>query len=173
MIKHYYLYEEKPLTYKFIPPEGFELKFLQPSEIKLIENLKNGFSFWNATYRIFQANERCLTLRKDNKIISFVWVDNAYAYYFRTIIKLKQNEAYLFYQWTENEYRGNGYAEILRFMVYEFLQKQGKDRFYSFTDVDNKSALRFKEKVNARKLKEILDIKFLFFKFHLTLHEYD
>lgn len=165
----YYLYKEQwteGINNDYL--NNLELKYLDIHEIKLIEDLVPDFNFWVAFGRII-SGDRCLTLRRDNEILSFAWISYKEANYRRTKFKLKENEAFLYYSWTFEEYRGMGYAEILRYKVYDMLRKQGRDTFYSFTDATNKSALRFKDKIGAVKLKKIFQLG----KIHFTLKNYE
>ena len=169
MITKYYLYKEQP-TYE--ENSELDIKYLQLNEIKYIESLIPGFGFWDAANRIFNG-DRCLTLRKGNDIIGFIWVNFRVAEYKGTRFSLKSNEAYLYTAWTFEDYRGNGYAGILRRKAYKLLKSQGRDTFYSFTDCDNKSAVRYKEKLQARKLRKIMFVKLWKLKFTITLKNYD
>ena len=77
---------------------------------------------------------------------------------------LKSNECCLYTAETKPEERGKGYAEILRAKTYEILKKQGIDTFYSFSDIKNKSAIRFKEKIGAEIIGSYKYVKIFNFK---------
>jgi hypothetical protein len=56
-------------------------------------------------------------------------------------------------------HRGKNLAPYLRYKSYEILKELGRDKIYSASDSFNSPAIRFKEKLNAKKLKLILFVK--------------
>ena len=81
------------------------------------------------------------------------------------LFKLKDNEALLVNMYTFQSFRGKNLAPYLRYHSYEFLNKQGRDTFYSISDYFNKSSIKFKEKLKAKPLKLYFHI-ILFKKYH-------
>ena len=61
-------------------------------------------------------------------------------------------------------YRGKNLAPYLRYKSYEMLKEMGRDKLYSISEYFNSPAVKFKQKLNAKKLKIILFIN-LFNKF--------
>ena len=82
-------------------------------------------------------------------------------------IKLKKDEAYLTYMYTLKAYRGRNLAPYLRYKSYEILKEMGRDKIYSISSVLNSSAIRYKEKLNAKNMKLILYIE-MFKKIKMT-----
>ncbi len=89
------------------------------------------------------------------------------------LFPLKENEAYLYYMHTMEEYIGKNLAPYLRYKSYELLDKIGRSLKYSVTDYFNKSSLKFKKKLNSKHLKLYLHLK-LFQKYnkHILLKRY-
>jgi len=79
--------------------------------------------------------------------------------YCSTNITIKSNEGWLSSMYTMDSFRGRNVAPFLRYKSYELLNTMGRDVFYSYSDYFNTPAVRFKEKLNAKKLKLILFIR--------------
>lgn len=153
MIKRFYLYKEG--TYK--TDSDLKVRFLGPRDFKYIEN--EIMDFWFFMRELMNGN-RCLALIKDGTVLTFLWVSDKLNYYGYKR-ELKPNECHLCNAITKPDVRGGGYAGILRAKAYEILRGQGKDTFYSITELNNKPALRFKEKIGAEKIGKFTYIKFL------------
>lgn len=170
MIKIYYSYLEKaPADYAI--PADLEFGYVSPRELRQIEMIHKDYGFWPMVNLMFRG-EKCFAIKKDGQIQSFMMIGFREAYYGGTRIKLKSNEAHLYYSWTLKPFRGKGLAEILRMKVYSLLQAQGRDTFYSFTDRHNLSGLKFKDKINAQKLALYIFVRIWFLKFRIKLRDY-
>lgn len=86
---------------------------------------------------------------------------------------LKEDEAYIFDTLTLLDYRGKGFAPILRYYLYKELRNLGRTKLYSYVDCLNTPAVRLKFKVNAEKIKLYLSIDlFGKWRFNYTLKDY-
>lgn len=150
MIKKFILYKEKPfktdseLVVSFLGPP--QMKYIATKDIpvmKLLAELADG--------------NKCLALIKDGAVLSYLWINERYIEYFGLKTKLSKNDCYLYSASTRPDLRGKGYAGILRAKAYEILKK---DNYFSVTDVKNKSAIRFKEKINAQEIAKYTYVKF-------------
>jgi hypothetical protein len=104
------------------------------------------------------AGEKCIALKYKGEIVSFVWINFNVLNYGSTVINLKSNEAYMWFGYTLIPYRGKNLIPYLRYNIYEILIKMNRDVLYSVSDCFNSPAVRFKEKLNARKVSTILYI---------------
>lgn len=122
---------------------------------------------------LLQAGEKCVGIKYKGEIAAFMWIYPREFSYKSTVMKLKGNEAYLTDMYTVEKFRGRNIAPYLRYRCYEFLKEMGRHLLYSITTCFNSPALKFKQKVNARKIKLILYIQ-LFNRFHwsFTLRSY-
>jgi RimJ/RimL family protein N-acetyltransferase len=153
MVKRFNLYKEGSYTTN----SDLKIKFMGPADLKYIETKEH--TFWGFLNEM-KDGSRCIALIKDAGVVSYLWVSNKFIDYYNLKIPLKKNEAMLYFHVTKPEERGKGYAEILRAKVYDILREQGKDTFYSITDLENKPALRFKEKIGAEIVSTYKYVKF-------------
>ena len=168
-VSPYYLYQEN------IPEntndqlkkqaEEYSLEILGISEIKPLEEkfrMKNG-----ELLKLLESGEECIGMRLSGEIVAFSWVNYNEIRHKLTNINLKNNEAYLKTMHTLESHRGRNLAPILRLKCYDILKHNGKDIVYSISEYWNGPAVRFKEKLNAKKLKLILYVE-VFNKFKRT-----
>lgn len=170
MIKLYYSFLEKaPEDYSY---PGYTYGWVTPAELRQVEKLHKNFGFWPLIHLMF-CKERAYAIKDNGKIVSFLLIGVNEIKHLGTKVKLKRNEAHLYFTWTLKEHRGNGLAEALRHKVYSLLKDEGRYTFYSFTDYGNKSALRFKEKIKAKKLALYLYIKIGKFEKRIKIKSYE
>ena len=143
MVKRFSLYKEGDYKVK----SNLKARWLGPMDLKYIETGKN--TFWEFMGEMM-IGCKCLGLISNGTVLSYLWVNLKNIEYYGLKIVLKENECYLYSAMTKPDKRGNGYAEILRSKCYEMMRSQGRDMFYSITDSNNKSAVRFKEKIGAK-----------------------
>jgi GNAT superfamily N-acetyltransferase len=102
------------------------------------------------------SGSRCLALIKDKAIISYLWYDIRTIKYYGIRRLLGKGEVYFYSAETRPDMRGQGYASTLRSKAYELL---GANTYYSITDVNNESALRFKSRIGAELIESFTYIK--------------
>lgn len=163
MVKRFNLYKEKALVIS----SDLQARWIAPNELKYIETKEN--TFWKFVGEMIDGS-RCLGLIKDKEVVSYLWINSKYLICHGIKEQLKENECCLYNTATKPDRRGNGYAEILRAKCYEILKAQGKDTFYSFSGLNNKPALRFKEKIGAEIIASYMYFEFWKFKY---LKKYD
>lgn len=145
-------------SFELLGPEDMEIigaiNFVSFSELKLLSLLK--------------AGEKCIGIKHKGEIAAFMWINFSEFRYKSTSVKLKSNEAYLYFMNTMEAYKGKNIAPYLRYKSYEILNEMGRDTLFSISDYFNSPAVKFKAKLNAKKLKLILDIQ-LFKRLHWNL----
>lgn len=156
MVKRFLKYREG----SFRVESDIKARWLGPADLKYIQHKAN--TFWRFIGEMIKGS-RCLGLIKDGEVLSYLWVNDEYCEYYGIKTALKKNECYIYNAATKPDQRGKGYAEILRSKCYEILSD--KDTFYSISDLDNKPALRFKEKIKAEVIESLMFIKFWKFKY--------
>jgi acetyltransferase (GNAT) family protein len=175
-VSPYYLFREIISPANPPDPSGFEnydVGFWGLKEMKqmaLIPGRK--FSEEFLVQRLSDGH-KCLGLKKDNNLIAFTWCNFKEATFKYHHFLLKPEEAYLFDAYTLMTYRGKGIAPFLRYHLYKELKNLGHTRLYSYSDYFNKPAVRFKNKLNAKKEKLFLTIElFGKWRFHFVLKDY-
>ena len=135
------------------------INFSGYSEAKLLPLLDNG--------------ELCIGLKKNDEIAAFMWINFKEIKFKTNIIYLNNNEAYLWFMYTLESYRGENLAPYLRYKSYEILKDRGLEKFFSISEYFNTPAIKFKMKLNAKKLKLILFIQlFNKFRWNFVLRSY-
>jgi GNAT superfamily N-acetyltransferase len=120
-----------------------------------------------------EKGQKCFGMKHRGDIVAFMW------FVFDEFIlkpgdpKLNEYEVYLSDMYTMREFRGRGVAPYLRYQSYKVLKEMDKTSFYSVTDFFNKSAIHFKQKLNAKYLSLNFCCEF-FRKFHwqFTIRKY-
>ncbi len=138
----------------------------------MIGNLQKGISDEELT-ALLEAGAKCIAIKDKGEIVAFMWISFDVVSIYSIDMKLKNDEAYLWYMYTLESHRGKNLAPYLRYKSYEILKDLGRVRLYSVSGFFNTPAVRFKEKLNAKKLKLILFIKiFNRFQWSFTLKSY-
>lgn len=106
-----------------------------------------------------KAGEKCIGIKHKGEIAAFMWITFTEIRYNLTLIHLKGNEAFLRSMNTLEPYKGRNLAPYLRYKSYLILKEMGRDTFYSISECFNFPAVRFKEKLKAKKLRCILYIE--------------
>ncbi len=161
-IAPYYLFQE--IISPENPPkrpsgfEDYEMSFWGLEEIKQMALIPvRKFSEEFLVQRL-KDGQKCIGLKKDNELAAFSWCNLKEISVKWNLFPLKKDEAYLFDAYTLLDYRGKGIAPFLSFHLYKELQKLGRTKLYSYSDYFNTSAVRFKQKLGAKKIKLFLVI---------------
>jgi hypothetical protein len=109
--------------------------------------------------KLLEAGQQCIGIKHDDEIVAFMWINFTEINYKSTIIQLQGDEAYLWFMYTRESYRGKNLAPYLRFRSYNMLKEMGRNKLYSISDYFNSPAVIFKKKLNAKKLKLILFVQ--------------
>jgi hypothetical protein len=160
-ITPYYLFQESlhntrmPEVYGDI--SEYSLELFGTDKINTLCTLVKGFNL-KESLDFLESGDLCLVLKYRSDIAAFMWTSFNEINYCSTNIKIKSNEAWLSSMYTMDSFRGRNLAPFLRYKSYELLNTMGRNVFYSYSDYFNTPAVRFKEKLNAKKLKLILFI---------------
>lgn len=177
-INPYYVYQEdlpRSVLRDFGPGfEKYETVFLAIEDMKIIGNIE-GRKAREETFRNrLKKGNKCLAVKKGDEIVAYSWCNlDVFDHPPERGFKLNANEAYLFDAYTLREYRGHSIAPFMRHSCYQELSKSGRNTLYSYSDYFNAPAIRFKTKLNARRLRLCLYIR-LFNRFsgHWQLKKY-
>ena len=160
----YYLFQEGINVTEIPEIKGMDTDYscelLKPEDMKVIGAINYAGFSEEKLLAFLKAGEQCLGIKHNNEIVAFMWMNFNELNYKSTIIHLKENEAYLWFMYTRDSYRGKNLAPYLRYKSYEMLKEKGRDKLYSVSDYFNSPAVIFKKKLNAKKLKLILFVQF-------------
>jgi GNAT superfamily N-acetyltransferase len=135
--------------------ESIEIRYLEREDMHLLTPFSRhpGRDVPKSTLddRLNSGN-RCAALFIDNELAAFSWCDFERCSFDGYSFKLRENEVYLFDAYTPVSFRGKGLAAHIRRHLYRELARQGYDIYYSFSDLLNRPAVRFKEKLRAEKI---------------------
>lgn len=140
--------------------EEYSCELLGPGDMKVIGAINDYGYSEEKLLRLLEAGEQCLGIKHNDEIAAFMWVKFDEINYMSTHITLNSDEAYLWFMYTRQSYRGNNLAPYLRYQSYKMLKEMGRDKLYSISDSFNSPAVIFKKKLNAKKLKLILFVQF-------------
>ncbi|HKK41052.1 MAG TPA: hypothetical protein VJ963_01495 [Bacteroidales bacterium] len=132
--------------------------FIEPDDINAIEEEMGSYSR-EGLLSYFSEDTKCLGLKYKGDLASFMFINLAECEFMSKKMKLASDEAYLTYMYTLKAYRGKNLAPYLRYKSYGILKEMGRDKIYSISSLLNSSAIRYKEKLNAKNLKLVLDIE--------------
>jgi hypothetical protein len=132
---------------------------------KVISNSAGMILLLDKIVEEFNNGQICIALKHQNEVAAYMFIElNDFITRHQTI-SIKNNEAYLLNMYTFQSYRGKNLAPYLRYKSYEKLKDMGRDSLYSITTYFNTSSMKFKKKLDAKKLNLSISIK-LFKKFH-------
>ena len=175
-ISPYYLMKEG--IGNFNPPEikgnrtDYTTGFLGHEDMVLINRNAPEWDLEELLDRL-KTGKRCFGVKYNDEIAAFFWISYESCSFKALNFKLNENEAYFTDMQTMEQFRGKNLAPFLRYQCMNILQELGKDTFFSVTEYFNTSAVRYKMKLNAKKLKLNIFLKlFKKYQWHFTLRTY-
>jgi GNAT superfamily N-acetyltransferase len=97
----------------------------------------------------FAAGKLCFAVRDGSRVLAKTWCDLDEINYGPARRPLEHDEAYLFAAFADPALRGRRLAPAMRAATYDALRDMGRTRFWSYTDLFNPSARRFKRALGA------------------------
>jgi len=139
--------------------KGFTFGILDEEEIGIIANIPRRGIDSGVQIERHKKGMPCFGVKSNGEIVAFNWANLKECHSKWHRFSLKEDEAYLFDMYTLKSHRGKNIAPFLRHRTYRALKGMGKTKFYSYSSFLNKSAVRFKKKLNARILKLYLFVE--------------
>jgi len=150
----------------------YTVEFIEAEEIKRIAHDVHAYSE-QGMLKMLEKGTKCLALRHKEEIASLMYINLDECDFASLDLPLKDDEAYLTYMYTMDDFRGKNLAPYLRYRSYEILKGLGREKIYSVSVLFNSSAIRYKEKLNAKNLKLVLYLEFFkAVKWSITLKTY-
>ena len=152
--------------------QRFEFVSLNDLEIEQIKTKSDSISE-NKIIDSINDGQECVGLRHHGDIAAYMFIKlNNFTFKNREFI-LNDNEAYLLNMFTFDAFRGKNLAPYLRHLCYRYLEVKGIDLKYSVSNYFNKSAIRFKQKLNSKSLKLLVHIElFKSLRWHFVLRNF-
>lgn len=136
----------------------FVFKSLNAAEIDSIKTKSDSIN-QNKIIQSLADGQECVGLLSNNDVAAYMFVELKDFTFKNHLFKIRENEAYLLNMFTFEEFRGKNLAPYLRYLCYRELENRGIDKKYSISNYFNKSAIRFKEKLNSKPLKLYINIE--------------
>ncbi|MCF6294301.1 MAG: hypothetical protein L3J25_01275 [Flavobacteriaceae bacterium] len=175
IMPYYWVQEEASLSQKPLiktDSQDFIFKSLNNEDIKLILEKSDAINEKKIIQSLDKGQE-CVGLKFGNQIAAYMFIElNDFIFNNRTF-KIKENEAYLLNMFTFETYRGKNLAPYLRYCCYRYLENRNIVVKFSISNYFNKSAIKFKKKLNSKHIR--LDVNIELFKrlqWHFTLKKY-
>lgn len=110
-------------------------------------------------HQSFADGQECVGLTHEGKIAAYMFIElNGFEIKKRKF-NLDSNQAYLLNMYTLPNFRGKNLAPYLRYLCYRHLEKREITSKYSVSNYFNKSAIKFKKKLNSKPEKLFLNIE--------------
>jgi GNAT superfamily N-acetyltransferase len=159
----YYLFQEginvtKIPQIKGINPD-YSCEMLKPEDMKILGAINYAGFSEEKLLSMLEDGQKCIGIKHNGEIAAFMWINFKKLSYKSTDMHFESNEAYLWFMYTLESYRGQNLAPYLRYKSYEMLKEMGQDKLYSISDYFNSPAVKFKKKLNAKRLKLILFVQ--------------
>ncbi len=136
----------------------YSVEFFDAKDMRIIVENARGYSVQEFLSWL-KDGRKCLGIKHKDKIAGFMWINLSECKFKPGDICLNKDEAYLSDMYTMESYRGINIAPFIRYKSYEILKKMGRNKIYSVSEYFNSSAIKYKQKLNARNLKFVLNIQ--------------
>lgn len=144
--------------------DNYSFEFFGPQEMKtIIATVQKGETL-DTWLSWLKEGKKCFGAKHNGTVVAFCWIFFKYQDRGKKF-RLQDDEVFLFYLYTIDEYRGKNIAPLIHVKLYKILKEMGRNACYSWTDFFNPPAKNFKRKLNAKFVKLVLYID-LFKKYH-------
>lgn len=163
LIEPYYFYEEHMTFHPGIPAsrarDDYEFFEAEPADTPGLAAINLNKDTREEILNEFRLGRHCFALRLDGRIIASSWCDTNEIHFPPCRRDLMSDEAYIYRTEVLHPYRGCDVASYLRTRIYAHLASRGRELLYSYTDMFNRPAVRFKEKIGANVLFHGLSVR--------------
>lgn len=136
----------------------YSVAFLEKDDMKVIAENARGYSEMDFLARL-RDGKLCLGVKHLDNIVAFMWIYLNECSFGPRKFRLEKDEAYITDVYTMEAYRGNNLAPFLAYKNCEILNKIGRSKIFSATEYFNSSALKYHNKLNAKKIELILYVR--------------
>jgi hypothetical protein len=175
IMPYYWVKEEAILSKKPLiraDSQDFNFISLNSEDIKLILDKSDSINE-KKILQSLENGQECVGLKFGNQIAAYMFIELNDFIFKNRAFKIKKNEAYLLNMFTFESFRGKNLAPYLRYCCYRYLENRNITVKYSVSNYFNKSAIKFKKKLNSKHLKLFVNIElFKKFRWHFLLKRY-
>jgi len=133
--------------------EEYTCGYLAYEDMEEVSNCRNWCHPAEFYIDRMKSSQKCFGVKYKGSLAAFVWIDVKECNFKGEKFKLKNNEAYFYDQWTVDKYRGKKIASYIRLQCYRALNREGRNVFFSISEVFNKPAIKFKQRLGAKNIK--------------------
>jgi len=174
-IMPYYWVQEEVIpteTPKLRTDQSFTFKVLEKNDLNSVITEADSITE-HKIHQSFIKKQECVALVHEDQIAAYMFIELNDFEIKKRKFSLNANEAYLLNMFTLNNFRGKNLAPYLRHACYRHLEKQHITTKYSVSNYFNKSAIKFKKKLNSKPQKLYVNIQlFNSFEWNLVLKTY-
>lgn len=95
------------------------------------------------------SGNRCFGIKKDGKIIAWVWCNHHTCLHPPLRFKIQDHEAYFYDAFTIESFRGKALSPYIRYQLYRFSEEFGRNTAYSVAEYYNTPAVRAQQRMGA------------------------
>ena len=152
--------------------DDFEFTTLNESQVQSLLNASDHLNQEKINISIADGQE-CIGLIQNGTVAAYMFIKYDDLTFKNKLFRINSDEAYLLNMYVFDDFRGKNLAPFLRYLSYRYLDDKGIHKKYSISNYFNKSAIRFKEKLNSRHLKLYMNIElFKKFQWHFVLRRF-
>ena len=107
------------------PDKEYSFESLGPEDMKIIGAINYAGFSEDKLLVLLEAGEKCFGLKYKGEIACFMWACFSEFSYKSTARILKSDEAYLWFMYTREYYRGKNLAPYLRYKCFNILREMG------------------------------------------------
>ncbi len=174
IMPYYWVHEETIPTSepKLRTDQTFDFKPLSLSDLETVLKQSDSINE-KKILQSFGVGQECVGLLHNDDVAAYMFIERNPFEIKKRKFQLNSNEAYLLNMYTLTDYRGKNLAPYLRFKCYRYLETQGVTNNFSVSNYFNKSAIKFKKKLNSKPEKLFMNIElFRAIQWNFTLKTY-
>jgi hypothetical protein len=147
----------KPLEVDFLSSPEINKIYDHPESKQLALNNKN----------LEEEGYMCFGLRSGSEVVSYLWCNLHRCHELHPFL-LKEDEAYMTGVYTFQAHRGKKLALFMRYELYKYLNRMGRNKFYDFINMFNTPAIKMERKLKAKPIKIFIFME-IFNKYHWNI----
>jgi ribosomal protein S18 acetylase RimI-like enzyme len=137
----------------------FSCGFLNEGDLVQMKNDPRGYTTEKLVHHL-KMGRLCYGVKHGKNVAAFMWVDLNECNFEPCRFPLKEDEAYTFSAYTMEAFRGRNIAPYMAYHCYRELKQMGRDKVFGISEYLNRSAIKYKMKLGAKKTRLYLYFRF-------------